>query len=597
MKRMAVLCVMLLGLGTAINAQEEINLSGTVKDSKGAAVAGATVTLVSDTLMRDTTDTNGLFAIQNITSIRENTAYNSSIQPFVKSLQVKGNKLTFHLSLGAQNSTLSLFSANGRRLEKMVPKNVMEGVHHYTLPELSTGFYAMNFDVNQDVMTFKLIVTSSGYFIDNSNIGSTGALVLNKSTAAAQNDDTLLIEKEGYNTVKQTINSYKLTDIAIVMDTVEKNGECLFADVLGKTKEECDAKMQEIIDIYFKNGSKLYHDIGSEAYILDVEFDDVRSEGQSYGMMIAVQMDMKDVFDKLWAWSKNHMRRPDGMFNWQCYPNGGVKGQDYAPDGEEWWLMDLLLAARRWNDEKYQREADELSNAMFANGVFSNNLPKFVRNNGTVDPSYILPGFYTLISEYSGNHNSDWANMANAGRQYLAGCVSKTTGLMVGSPTTGIQFDWDAWRTVQCVGLDLLISDLYFDGQARKGYGDWSGSTSSSDKSFITNWYNTYLGFFESKRDDNGGYWPLWTLDGNTRQGDNNQNKTGIRPGLAAMNVYAASEATAKAEDGTLLSVKFAQDLWDMEPPTDDQYIYYDGLLYMLGMLYATGNFEFWGDL
>jgi len=63
------------------------------------------------------------------------------------------------------------------------------------------------------------------------------------------------------------------------------------------------------------------------------------------------------------------------------------------------------------------------------------------------------------------------------------------------------------------------------------------------------------------------------------------------------MNVYAASEATAKAEDGTLLSVKFAQDLWDMEPPTDDQYIYYDGLLYMLGMLYATGNFQFWGDL
>jgi hypothetical protein len=187
--------------------------------------------------------------------------------------------------------------------------------------------------------------------------------------------------------------------------------------------------------------------------------------------------------------------------------------------------------------------------------------------------------------------------MANTGRQYLAGCVSNTTGLMIGSPTSGIQFDWDAWRTVQCVGLDLLISDLYFDGQARKEYGDWSGSTSSSDKSFITNWYNTYLGFFESKRDDNGGYWPLWTLDGNTRQGDNNQNKTGIRPGLAAMNVYAASEATAKAKDGTLLSVKFAQDLWNMEPPTDDQYIYYDGLLYMLGMLYATGNFEFWGDL
>lgn len=596
MKRMTVLCVVLLGLTTAVNAQKEIDLSGTVNDSKGAAVNGATVTLASDTLMKDTTDANGAFAIKSVTSIRKNTAYKNSIQPFVKSVKVKGNKLTLHLSSTTQNGNLSLLSTNGRQLEKMVPDKITENVHHYTLPKLSPGFYAMNIAVNQDVITFKLIVTSSEYFIDNSGVGSMGTSVLNKSIIAAQSEDTLLIEKDGYKTVKHAINSYKLTDIAIVIDTVEKNSGCLFADVLGKTKEECDAKMQELIDIYFKNGSKLYHDNGSEAYILDVEFDDVRSEGQSYGMMIAVQMDMKDVFDKLWAWSKNHMRRPDGMFNWQCYTNGSVKGQDYAPDGEEWWLMDLLLAARRWDDEKYQREADELSNAMFANGVFSNNLPKFVRNNGTVDPSYILPGFYTLISQYSGNHNSDWANMAEAGRRYLAGCVSTKTGLMVGSPTTGIQFDWDAWRTVQCVGLDLLISDLYFDGQARKEYGDWSGTTTSSDKSFITNWYNTYLGFFDSKRDANGGYWPLWTLDGNTQQGDNSQNKTGIRPGLAAMNVYAASEATAEADDGTLLSVKFAQDLWDMEPPTDDQYIYYDGLLYMLGMLYATGNFQFWGE-
>ncbi|HMA65739.1 MAG: hypothetical protein ACM31E_01030, partial [Fibrobacterota bacterium] len=130
---------------------------------------------------------------------------------------------------------------------------------------------------------------------------------------------------------------------------------------------------------------------------------------------------------------------------------------------------------------------------------------------------------------------------------------------------------------------------------ARAEYGDWRGSASGTDKSFITNWCNTFLGFWEKKRDAKG-YWPLWSLDGNSKSGDGNQNKTGLRPGLAAMNAYAANYATAKASDGTLLSVKFAQDLWDIAPPTDDQYIYYDGLLYMLGMLHATGNWKIFGS-
>ncbi|NLE01247.1 MAG: hypothetical protein GX640_15380 [Fibrobacter sp.] len=139
------------------------------------------------------------------------------------------------------------------------------------------------------------------------------------------------------------------------------------------------------------------------------------------------------------------------------------------------------------------------------------------------------------------------------------------------------------------------MSDLYFNGTACSEYGDWRGSTTSSDKSFVTNWCNTYLKFWESKREGKG-YWPLWSLDGNTKFGDNTQNKTGLRPGLAAMNAYAANYSTAKASDGTSLNVKFAQDLWDMQPPTDDQYIYYDGLLYMLCMLHATGNFQIWGN-
>src|SRR5690625_7470095 len=44
-----------------------------------------------------------------------------------------------------------------------------------------------------------------------------------------------------------------------------------------------------------------------QAYILDTGNNDVRTEGVSYGMMMADQMDKKEVFDPLWYWKMTHM--------------------------------------------------------------------------------------------------------------------------------------------------------------------------------------------------------------------------------------------------------------------------------------------------
>ena len=48
---------------------------------------------------------------------------------------------------------------------------------------------------------------------------------------------------------------------------------------------------------------------------------DVRSEGMSYGMMIAVQLDRKAEFDALWNWAKTYMYQSAdhpayGFFSW-----------------------------------------------------------------------------------------------------------------------------------------------------------------------------------------------------------------------------------------------------------------------------------------
>src|SRR5262249_43688353 len=46
---------------------------------------------------------------------------------------------------------------------------------------------------------------------------------------------------------------------------------------------------------------------GPLAFITDIKHEDVRTEGLSYGIMIAVQLDKKAEFDALWNWSKTYL--------------------------------------------------------------------------------------------------------------------------------------------------------------------------------------------------------------------------------------------------------------------------------------------------
>ena len=71
----------------------------------------------------------------------------------------------------------------------------------------------------------------------------------------------------------------------------------------------------------------------------DTGNDDARTEGMSYGMMMAVQMNRKDIFDRIWKWAKKNMymeRGPNaGYFCWSNKPDGSKNADGPAPDGEE----------------------------------------------------------------------------------------------------------------------------------------------------------------------------------------------------------------------------------------------------------------------
>ena len=197
------------------------------------------------------------------------------------------------------------------------------------------------------------------------------------------------------------------------------NPNNLFSTLLGKSEVEVQARIDSIwthfftpgnISKYDAEGEKcVYYEVGdSMGVIVDTGSNDVRTEGMSYGMMISLQLDKREVFDKLWRWAKTYMAYPadspwDGYFCWQCALDGTQIGQSNASDGEIYFVTALFLAAKKWGEPQYAAEANEILHKVTSKdgkktGIYnlfddSTRLVTFVPNEEVhwySDPSYCL---------------------------------------------------------------------------------------------------------------------------------------------------------------------------------------------------------------
>ncbi len=367
----------------------------------------------------------------------------------------------------------------------------------------------------------------------------------------------------------------------------------LFADVLGKAPAEISDKVEAAFQALFHGGenSKVYYEVGpDEAYILDVHDNDVRTEGMSYGMMIAVQLNRREEFDRLWAWAKHYMYQSSGpisgYFAWHRTPEGAPVPSNYptgpAPDGEEYFATALILASQRWGDGigifDYGAEARALLDVMVhkgedpeaqAAGITSmfdptHKLVVFVPNTWApfTDPSYVVPAFYDQWACFDAKNAAFWREVAATSRAFFPKVTDPTTGLAPeyaafdGTPSTIPEkgdFRFDAWRVVMNVMADYH----------HRGVDPWQAT------------YAVRLGTFFASQ---GNYGSLYTLSGKKIDGERS-------PGLVAVNAtlgFALTSSCARC---------FVQPLWDMAAPTG-RYRYYSGLLYMLAILHASGNFR-----
>ena len=83
---------------------------------------------------------------------------------------------------------------------------------------------------------------------------------------------------------------------------------------IGISRKEIEERLESVVRTFFYDETeRIYHEApDGMGYLVDTGNNDARTEGMSYGMMICVQLDMKEEFDRIWKWAKTYMYMEEG---------------------------------------------------------------------------------------------------------------------------------------------------------------------------------------------------------------------------------------------------------------------------------------------
>lgn len=392
---------------------------------------------------------------------------------------------------------------------------------------------------------------------------------------------------------------------------------------MGYRQTDVDAKVKEVFNDVFHGTNKVYFEVGdSMGYISDIKNHDVRTEGMSYGMMIAVQLGEKDIFDRLWRWSRHFMQHQEGpkegYFAWSCKTDGTHNSEGAASDGELYFITSLLFASNRWGNDtgiNYKAEAQRILNCTMPRQIHSDNPP---RNFGPMeqqrgprqsflihpetklitftpegfgqrftDPSYHIPAFYEVWAKWADDGRADfWNECAIKSREFLHQAIHPQTGLnpdmcnydgtlmqgFGGRRNGGANFRYDSWRVPMNIVLDYEWSCA--DGDWQRQYGE------RIQNFFYRQGVSTFV--------------DQYRIDGSLPADDEILQAGGFRKLRHSIGLV-ATIASASMMCSHEKSKEFVDALWNAKhEPFEDGYFdaYYDGLLRLFAFLHLSGRYQ-----
>jgi endo-1,4-beta-D-glucanase Y len=200
------------------------------------------------------------------------------------------------------------------------------------------------------------------------------------------------------------------------------------------------------------------------------------SEGIGYGMLIAVYMGDRELFDELWKYEQLWLD-DNGLMDWYINAAGTQRlGTGAATDADEDMAFALVMADRQWGgqgtlDRPYLEYARDQIRRFSEHEIFEGKLARAGDQWGdwnNVNISYFAPSYYRVFANVDGNQalwdavlktvydTIDNALSASNGNQanglVPAWCTSQG---VPGNPGT---YQYDSCRTPFRIGLDWCFS-------------------------------------------------------------------------------------------------------------------------------------------
>jgi len=160
---------------------------------------------------------------------------------------------------------------------------------------------------------------------------------------------------------------------------------------------------------------------------------DTVGEGQAYGMLLAAAIGDSKRFDSIWGWTKDNLRRPDGLISF-LWAKGHVQDPQAASDADLDASRALLVGACRFHQPGLRQEALALGKSIMRVEVTSFHGapvltagPWAVTPPVTVNPSYFSPATFAALQAASGD--ARWGALAASSRSITSALMPSPSRL------------------------------------------------------------------------------------------------------------------------------------------------------------------------
>lgn len=180
---------------------------------------------------------------------------------------------------------------------------------------------------------------------------------------------------------------------------------------------------------------------------------DAVSEGQGYGMMVALYAGDQSTFNRIWAASNKYMWNGNSL-DWQVKPDGSKAGGGAAADADQdiaamLIFADSLVKAGIWQSAPsggpdYAERAQAMLNRIWgsmvhkydgANGVEYHLRPGDGDGSGwggysSLNPGYYTPAFYRIYADFDSNSDHKWMLLIDQAYKTLEANPGAARGLL-----------------------------------------------------------------------------------------------------------------------------------------------------------------------